>query len=47
MDTGITWADMRWREAGWQEVFRLRISGWLPAEWVSEGVRLGVLAERE
>ncbi|MEC7297713.1 MAG: hypothetical protein VXW43_03430 [Pseudomonadota bacterium] len=46
MDTGTTWIDMRWQEPGWREAFRLRMAGWLPTDWVTEGVRCGVVIER-
>ncbi len=31
-DRGFVWIDTRWSEVGWLEAFRLRLTGWLPAE---------------
>ena len=41
------YADVRWLEPGWRETFRLRLSGWLPKDWVSEGIRNGVISWRQ
>lgn len=34
--------DLRWRENGWLEAIRLRLSGWLPAHLAAQGVEKGV-----
>ncbi len=39
-----TWVDMRWREQGWREAFRMRLSGWLPDDWLNNGIKHGVFA---
>ena len=45
-DEDWTWVDMRWRESGWKEAFRLRLFGWLPESWIEPGVRSGALIKR-
>ena len=35
--------DVRWREDGWHEAMRLRLTGWLPEHLVAQGVNNGVL----
>ena len=35
--------DMRWREQGWLEAFRLRLTGWLPANEAERGFSCGVI----
>ena len=35
--------DSRWMEPGWLEVFRLRLTGWLPHEEAAAGIEKGVL----
>jgi hypothetical protein len=42
---GSTWVDMRWCEQGWREAFRIRLSGWLPDDWLAGGIKHGVLAQ--
>ena len=34
--------DMRWREMGWLQAFRLRLTGWLPARELTKGMENGV-----
>ena len=36
------YVDVRWREPGWLEVFRLRLAGWLPIKDAALGEKLGV-----
>lgn len=43
MYTEFTLMDGRWRERGWLEAFRLRLTGWLPPAHVVTGVDKGVL----
>ena len=44
MDADFVLIDGRWTEKGWLEVFRLRLTGWLPQELVVSGVGKGVLS---
>lgn len=37
--------DGRWREEGWLEAIRLRLSGWLPVHLAEQGVKKGVFVE--
>ena len=39
------WVDMRWREPGWREAFRLRLSGWLPKDWAKNGLEHEVMVQ--
>jgi len=45
MDTEFVLIDIRWRETGWLEAFRLRLTGWLPTGEVVAGVNKGVLKQ--
>jgi hypothetical protein len=42
-----SWVDMRWREDGWREAFRIRLLGWLPEDWHESGVQKGVFELHE
>ncbi|MDD9727285.1 hypothetical protein PVV74_17635 [Roseovarius sp. SK2] len=41
----FVYLDVRWREDGWLEAIRLRLSGWLPDNLVAQGVEKGVFEE--
>lgn len=43
MHTEFALVDGRWREQGWVEAFRLRLTGWLPSELAASGVDKGAL----
>ncbi|WP_131505527.1 hypothetical protein [Limimaricola cinnabarinus] len=38
-DAGYAWIDIRCIKPGWKEVFRLRLTGWIPQDWAEEGLR--------
>lgn len=38
-----TFVDVRWRETGWEEAFRIRLSGWLPPSVAVSGASKGVI----
>lgn len=42
-DENFVWLDRRWSEPGWEQVFRLCLTGWLPAEDVTTGLCAGVI----
>lgn len=39
------WIDMRWLKPGWSEAYRIRWSGFLPADWLKRAVRQGVVTK--
>lgn len=44
MDDDI-WIDTRWLKPGWSEAYRVRWSGFLPADWMKRAIRQGVVTK--
>ena len=45
MQDNYVWIDLRWREVGWLEAFRMRLCGWLPVHLATKAISNGLFVK--
>jgi hypothetical protein len=46
MSDEYVWVDVRWQDKHWLDVFRIRLSGWLPATLAAKSIKNGLLIRK-